>query len=252
MEKLNSVQVDVICPIFHVDLDAFRTFIRSWYLNIPIKNLYIGMGKKNPILEQILHDFPNVNIIDQTQHKTLGFCLQELFNKVETEYFVYLHNDVEILLNWFSRIWECRVKGIVESLKDPTFGPEALVQARKYRAYSGAQLIYTEAIKDLGWEDDWIYCSEDIIIRNVLQHRGYTYVKTPIYHKHYRILSKRSQSRTIILEWQFKSILKYSTPTIQLMNYVKGIVHSLNKQYGLKFHLESEIAHINPKWMDLY
>lgn len=253
MNNLELVKIDVICPIFHVDLESFKIFLETWIQNIPIRKLYIGMGKKNQELIDLILKYMKkipIEIIEQYWYKTLGYCLQDLINRVETKYFIYLHSDVEILLNWFDRMWESRVRGILESLKDPSFGPEALVQARKYRAYSGAQLILKECVEYLNWEDDFIYASEDIILKNLVLRRGYTYVKTPIYHKHYRMLAKRTQPREIILEWQFKAILKYSEPTHQLINYIRGILNTLHKQYGLLFNLEKEIIEYNPKWID--
>ena len=244
------VKIDVICPIYHVHLDSFKIFIDTWYRNIPINKLIIGIGKENAELHWILSRYPKVIIINQTKHKTLGYCIQELINHVDTEYFVYLHSDVEILLNWFDRMWESKVRGILESLKDPSFGAEALIQARKQRAYSGAQLILKKCIENLNWNDDYVYCNEDIIIKNHIINRGFTYVKTPIYHKHYRMLSKRTQPRDIILEWQFKGVLKYCKPSHILMNYIKGILITLKKQYGREFILNEWIEKLNLKWLD--
>ncbi len=246
-------KIDVICPIFHVDLESFKIFIETWYQNIPIKYLIIGLGSKNEELETFLTEtnkkYSNIIIFYQWKYKTLGACLQELMEAVTTDYFIYLHADVEILLNWFSRMWEARVRGILESLKDPSFGEVALVQARKYRAYSGAQLILKEAIKNLNWYDDYIYCNEDLILKSIVLNRGFTYVKTPIYHKHYRMFSKRTQPRDTIWKWQFKGVLKYCKPTHQLMNYIKGILRSLKAHYKIDYNLEDEIKFLNPKWL---
>lgn len=245
-------KIDVICPIFYVDLDSFKLFLDTWQQNIPIKYLMIGLGAKNDELEKVLARYDNVITFYQQKHKTLGYCLQELMGAVTTDYFVYLHADVEILLNWYEMMWESKVRGILESLKDPSFGPEALVQARRYRAYSGAQLILKKSIKDLNWEDDYIYCNEDLILKSVVLNRGYTYVKTSIYHKHYRMFSKRTQPRDTILKWQYKGILKYAYPTFRLMNYVKGIKETLIKTYDQTIDLERDIKTLNPEWLPFF
>lgn len=244
-------EIDVICPIFYVDLESFKVFIDNWYRNIPIRRLYIGLGKENEELENILIQYPNMSIVDQTEYKTLGYCLQELINLVETKYFIFLHADVEILLNWFDRMWESRVRGILESLKKPSFGPEALIQAQKHRAYSGAQLILKESVKNLNFADDFVYCNEDLIIQNIVLNRGFSYIKTPIYHNHYRLLRRRTQDRETILDWQWRGIIKYAYPTYRLMNYVKGLVKTLNHQYHHHIEIEKEIEKINPKWLNL-
>lgn len=250
MEKTNKI--DVICPIFHIDLESFETIINSWFQNIPINYLIIGLGKKNNELESLLSKFSNVIIFHQYLYKTLGYCLEKLINAIGTDYFIYLHSDVEIPANWFDRMWESRVKGILESLKDPFFGPEALVQARKPRAYSGAQLIFKKSVQNLNWDDDFIYTNEDLILRNLVLQRGYAYLKTPIYHIHHRDLSKRTQPREIILEWQFKGIIKYCKPSRKLLTYLKSVVKSLDVQHGLKFDLKEEIMTISPNWLELY
>lgn len=249
-------KIDVICPIFYVDLESFKIFLDTWFQNIPIRKLYIGLGTENEELKNLLLQYCvskhiTFEIIEQYWYKTLGYCLQELINQVETEYFIFLHTDVEILLNWFDRMWESRVKGILESLKDPSFGPEALIQARKHRAYSGAQLILKESVKNLNWEDDYVYTNEDIILQNIVLNRGFSYIKTPIYHKHYRLLGRRTQNRETILEWQWKGIIKYAYPTYRLMNYVKGIIKTLTQNHGHQINLEEEIRNINPKWIEL-
>lgn len=249
---MEAVKIDVICPIFYVNLAKFETFLQNWYHNIPIRKLIIGLGKNDERLITVLSKFPNILIIDQTQHKTLGFCLQELFETVETDWFIYLHNDVELTPHWFEKIWDTRMAGIVESQKDPSFGSEAKIQAKKRRGYSGAQLIFKKCVENLGWQDDYIYCSEEIILRNVIEHRGFSYLKYPIYHIHHRDLAKRTQPRDIILEWQFKAILKYCYPEEHLMSYIKSILNTLSSLYNRQFDLEKEIIAINPKWLEFY
>jgi len=245
---------DIICPIHFLDLESFKLFLQTWVQNIPINRLIIGLGKENHELEESLNslfrngDF-NLQQVDQTSHKTLGYCLQELIGLVSTDYFIFLHADVEIPQDWFEQMWASRVKGILESLKSPSFGPEALIQASKKRAYSGAQLIFKESVKELNFQDDFVYCNEDIIIQNIVLNRCFSYIKIPIYHKHYKKYRKRTQSRKTILEWQWKGILKYAFPNSTLMNYVKGIVRMLSRDYEIKVNLEAEIKVLNPKWI---
>lgn len=246
-----KIKVDVICPIFYVDLGCFETIIKSWYHHIPINRLLIGIGKKNNKLLKILKKYPNVEIIDQTSYKTLGYCLQELFESVETEYFVYLHCDVELGESWFEKMWRSRVEGILESIKHPSFGPEALIQAKKYRAYSGAQLIYAKSIENLNFEDDYIYCNEDAILQNIVLKRGFSYTKIHVFHNHYRMLGKRTQSEKTILEWQWRGILKYAYPSSRLLPYIHSILNILAHQHGCRYNLREEIENINPKWLPL-
>ena len=242
--------IDVICPIFYVDLVSFKKIIDNWFQQIPIRRLYIGIGKEDNKLVEFLSKYPKVHTTTQTDFKTLGYCLQDLMkNFVETEFFIFLHADVEIPQNWFESMWASRVKGILESLKFPSFGPAALIQASKKRAYSGAQLILTESVKNLNFEDDYIYTNEDVIIQNIVINRGFSYVKTPIYHKHFKGYRKRTQPRKTILEWQWRGIVKYAYPNSNLMNYVKGILKLIKQDYEIEVDLETEIKKLNPKWI---
>ena len=57
-------KIDVVCPIYYVDLDIFEKCLESWYSNIPIRMLYIGLGKNNDDLKVLLWDYPDVVIIE--------------------------------------------------------------------------------------------------------------------------------------------------------------------------------------------
>jgi len=246
-------EIDIICPVHFVDLDIFKNFLDTWFFNIPIRKLIIGIGKENQELKKLLDYYFTHDCIIMEQHtyKTLGYCLQELIDQVETEYFIFLHADVEIPQEWFEQMWISRVKGILESLKAPSFGPESFIQASKKRAYSGAQLILKESVENLNFDDDFIYTNEDIIIQNIVQNRGFSYIKTPIFHHHHKKYRKRTQPRKTILQWQWKGIIKYAFPSSNLMRYVKGIVKMLSQDYEIQTDLKAEIELLNPKWIPL-
>ena len=241
--------IDVICPVYYVDLEVFKKCVSSWYKNIPIRKIYIGIGKENIKLENFLWTCPKITMIDQTDYKTLGYCLQELFHWVETEFFIYLHNDVKLTENWFEKMWEERVFGILESQKDPmSFGIQAYKQAERKRAYSGAQLIYKKAIENLKWEDDYVYTTEDLIIQKTIIDLGFEYKKVPIYHKHYIQNAKRTQPRETILDWQWKALIKYTQPNEQLADYIKSIKKILEEKHKTKINLKKFIEKNNKKW----
>jgi len=246
-------KIDVICPIHYLDLDAFKLFIQTWFQNIPIGRLIVGIGQENDALYSLLLNYKlsHITFVNQEDYLTLGYCLQELIGFVKTEYFIFLHADVEIPQEWFEQMWISRVKGILESLKAPSFGPESFIQASKKRAYSGAQLILKESVENLNFDDDFIYTNEDIIIQNIVQNRGFSYIKTPIFHHHHKKYRKRTQPRKTILQWQWKGIIKYAFPSSNLMRYVKGIVKMLSQDYEIQTDLKAEIELLNPKWIPL-
>ena len=108
-----------------------------------------------------------------------------------------------------------------------------------------------ESVKNLNFEDDYIYTNEDIIIQNIALNRGFSYVKTPIYHKHHKKFRERTQPRKTILEWQWKGIIKYAYPNSKLMNYVKGVLKLILQDYEIETNLKAEIETLNPKWIPL-
>ncbi|GAG50373.1 unnamed protein product, partial [marine sediment metagenome] len=41
-------------------------------------------------------EYPKTIFIDHTNYDTYGFCVADLMKRVETEWFVYIHGDVEL------------------------------------------------------------------------------------------------------------------------------------------------------------
>lgn len=251
---MEKTKVDVICPIFYIDLDIFRKCISSWYDNIPINRLIIGMGMRDEKIEALLYQFDeiyeNVFIIDQQSYVTLGYCLQELMRMVDTEFFVFVHGDAELTENWFDNMWEERVLGILESQKNPeTFGEVALAQAKNPRAYSGAQLIFKKAIEKLKWDDDFIYTTEDLLIQNIITHLGFTYKKVPVYHNHHIQKGKRTQEKNTILDWQWKALIKYGYPTVKFIHNIKALTSRLDIHHKV---LKKFIQRNNERWLEIF
>ena len=252
MKSGKMPKIDIIAPIFHIDLETFKTCIDSWYREIPIKRLIIGLGKENPELESLLSEYENVYVIDQYMHKTLGYCMMELIRATDGDFFVYLHGDVQLTENWFERMWERRVLGILESQKNPkTFGDVAITQAKKARAYSGAQLIYKPALETLNWSDDFMYCAEDLVIQNVITNLGYTYKKVPIFHNHYIQENKRTQDKETLLDWQWRALIKYAYPSEKLAVSIVSIIDYSEKMWEKKVDWETFANETNPDWVPL-
>jgi len=242
--------IDVITPIYNVDLKIFKQNIFQWFNKLPINNLIIGIGKENKELGNILSNYRKVKIIYQYNYKTLGYCLQELIKKVNTPYFIYFHSDVSINEYWFNSMWNNKVKGIIESLKDNSFD----IQPKRFRSYSGAQLIYTDCLKDLNWQDDYIYTSEDLLIQNHIISNGFNYIKLPIYHTHFTTNNIRTKNRKTILNWQYKALIKYGIPEKHLLSYLLKTVKAIKKEFGYKIKIKKEINRLNPdsNWLTFY
>lgn len=218
------MKVDVIVPIFYIN-EHFEENVKSWFENIPIRMLYVGIGDREADykkIRDILFQFQPeiIGIYYQFNNKTLGYCIKELVDKVETDWFVYLHDDVKLSENWFNDMIALREDAVVlESLKEPReiFGKQGEV----FRAYSGAQIMNTNIIKEIirDWEDDFIYTLEDIIIFYQLQVRKLKYKKVPVYHEHQGHTIERMVDRKTLMEWQVKGLVKYLPLDDYTLNY---------------------------------
>lgn len=231
------MKVDVIVPIYYIN-EHFKENVKSWYKAIPIRRLFIGIGDRNADVKKmrdILFQFKPeiIGIYFQFQHTTLGYCMKELIDKVETAWFVYLHDDVKLPPEWFEEISKYIGEAdVIESLKYPTC--EGYInQANSDRAYSGAQLMNTKIIKEMvsDWEDDFIYTIEDIIIYHRLRLNGYTYKKVPVYHEHQGHEIERTQTRKTMIWWQIEALVKYLPKDEYTINFFYGPFNELTKEY---------------------
>ena len=254
---------DIICPIHYLDLDSFKLFIQTWAQNIPIRRLIIGLGNENVELKKFLFQYCvsepfSFELIEQFDHKTLGYCLQELINQVETEYFIFLHADVEIPQNWFEKMWASRVKGIVESLKAPSFGPDSFIQASKKRAYSGAQLILKESVENLNFGDDFVYCYDKET--EILTKEGWKYFENlndndlvaTLDKKHNMFYEKPKELYKLpyigdMIKINHRSVDLLITPNHRLYIRRRGKDYNLIKAENMNFQYFHTLNHINWK-----
>ena len=153
--------VDVIIPLLTVN-DAFHANLCSYYREIPIQRLLIGDGGCSEATLAVLRSFPRVELIPQQENKTLGYCLRQLIEKVETEWFVYLHADVYLPEGWFDAMarhqrdydwFECnrRMSVLVDYPQERQNAAE--------RPYSGSQMGRRRAFEPFleEIEDDYLY-----------------------------------------------------------------------------------------------
>lgn len=216
-------EFDVICPLYWVN-KYFLKNIERWFDEIPIGTLYFGVNNPNLTIEL---DNPKIKIIDQRHHKTLGPCLVDLMKYVKTEWFVYLHADVEPLRGSFKML--CKdlddAVGIVESERilwdgriengEPYFEQDDLaLRHRALRPYSGFQLIQKKAIEPIldKIEDDFVYRNEDIIFQSECLKNGLDYKKSWGLHVHQRLQKQWTFDYNKSHYMQVMGILKYTEP----------------------------------------
>ena len=85
--------VDVIIPLLNTS-ELWKNNLYSFYREIPINRLLIGDGGCTDDSIAIVKEFPRVEILDQRNYYSQGYCERELIEHVETEWFIYLHADV--------------------------------------------------------------------------------------------------------------------------------------------------------------
>ena len=95
--------IDVIIPLINTN-ELFEKNLYSFYREIPINRLLIGDGGCTDNSIEIVKKFPRIIIIEQSKYKSLGYCVKELIEQVETEWFVYLHADVYLPENWYDEM----------------------------------------------------------------------------------------------------------------------------------------------------
>lgn len=245
--------VDVIIPIINTN-ELFEKNLISIYREIPINRLIIGNGGSTDDSLDILKKFPRVEIIDQTKHITLGYCIAELISLVRTDWFIYLHSDVYLPENWYNEMkknknnydWFESNSRITTLIKyDP---------GNKYaeRAYSGGQMGRKEAFKKIipKIDDDYLYRNEDIILKELIKQEGFKYgrvLETYYYHQFMKkkgekdpkfkivdirlLHDKQREIDTYLM--QLKGIIKYSRPKPYLIPQVNDPLNILKSYNAL-------------------
>jgi len=220
-KKFIKEKVDVIVPLFNIKEDIL-SYIDNWFECLPIRKLFLGIGKDKFNLPDDYKYKNKIIIINQTEYKTLGMCIADLMKKVQTKWFVFLHSDVKIKKETFIKIKENAIQpyGGIEAgipliyrITNNKMTINEHSRMKPNRAYSGFQLFRTAALKYIinKIEDDYIYRNEDIIFQNAVTGAGYKYIKLPIRFNHYNqgeyIKNKEDVQK------MFYGIFKYTYPT---------------------------------------
>ena len=263
--------IDVIIPIRNVN-ELFEKNLISIYREIPVNRLIIGNGGSTDDFLEILKKFPRVEIIDQSKHRTLGYCIAELISLVETNCFIYLHSDVYIPENWYDEMeknmdrydWlesDSRVTTLIN------FNP-GIKDAK--RAYSGGQMGKKDVFKKIIPKifDDYLYRNEDIIFKELIEQEGFKWgrvLETHIYHQvmnkkgekepeFERIAVKRIQDRQYEIDTflkQVKGIIKYTSPKPYLIYTVNEPLSILQKYNAININEFKEwVENTNKNWLE--
>jgi len=242
--------VDVIVPLLNTN-ELWKRNLYSFYREIPINRLIIGDGGCTDDSIEIVKKFPRVIVIDQSKYKSQGYCIKELIEHVETEWFIYLHADVYLPEKWYDEMvknqknydwFECyrKLTTLIEFWSEK--------QHKAERAYSGSQMGRTAAFKNIlpKIEDDYLQRNEDIIFAELIQGEGFKYGRVSNTFHYHQIMTRRGEKepkfkRVDVIkerdkEWeikiktmQVKGIIKYLRPKKYLIRIVNlCIAHLLN------------------------
>jgi len=223
----NMPKIDVICPMYHVDWNFLTSNITSWFNELDVNRLIISFSNPDQaifdnVYRYLIQRFTDgeVHLFDHRHHKTLGKCLVELMDHVETDWFAYVHSDVELTpfcFNIMQNLMNGKT-GIIESERLHYDGVKYTYDPYYFsaRAYSGFQIIRKEAIQkgiDI-IEDDYLYRNEDMIFQNICEQAGFEYVKTLAMHIHQLTTTKKwTFERFDTYDMQWRGLVKYTTPT---------------------------------------
>jgi glycosyltransferase involved in cell wall biosynthesis len=247
--------IDVLIPVMNTN-ELWRKNLFSIFREIPVRRLLIGDGGSIDNTIQIVSQFPRVKVIDQRNRKSLGYCIRELTELVETEWFVYLHSDVYLPDGWFDAMlkhqssldwFECnRRKTVLLDYIDHW-------QNAAERPFSGSQMgrkkIFDRFLHQI--EDDYLYRNEDLVLRDLVENAGGRYGRVlEIFHYH-QIMNKPGKqepdfvrielTRDQDIDWivrtynmQVRGIIKYTQPSKKyLINSVRASLNILDQYNAL-------------------
>ena len=243
----------------------------SIYREIPVNKLIVGDGGSTDNSIQILTKFPRVEIIDQRDFKTLGFCISDLISRVETEWFIYFHSDVYLSENWYDKMKSYQNKYDWFESDNRTailFEVDSKMKQAK-RAYSGGQMGKTKAFEKIikKIDDDYLYRNEDIVFQELILEEGFKYGRVFDTFYYHQLMSKYGDNvprlRNIHIEriqnklWeidthikQVKGIIKYTNPKPRLIIAVNKPINILKKLDALNIsEFKSWVKNTNVEWL---
>ena len=215
--------------------------------------------------------FPRVEVLNQRDFNSLGYCIRLLMEEVESDWFVYLHADVYLPRGWFDAMrpyqerydwFECNRQMTV------LFEYPSKAQNKKSRAYSGSQMGRRATFEKVlhGVDDDYLYRNEDVVFQELIEGVGGRYGRVPDTFHYHQIMNRRGEAepkleRVVIdrerdCQWerrtfqmQFKGLVKYTNPT--KLYLIKAVKRSLDKLAAMdidKNELARWVEKTNSAW----
>ncbi|GBF48807.1 glycosyl transferase family 2 [Leptospira ryugenii] len=166
--------IDVIIPIMHTN-ELWEANLHSIYREVPVNRLLLGDGGAIDDSLDIAKKFPRVVVLDQKNFKSLGYCIRNLIENVETEWFAYFHSDVYLPEQWFDKMlpyqksfdwYGCPMRHTI-MVDYPG--------ENNIRPYAGTQIGRKEAFRENlhTIDDDYVYRQEDFVFESLVEKGGY-------------------------------------------------------------------------------
>lgn len=232
--------VDILIPTLNTN-KFWKENLTNIYSNIPVNRLLIGDGGCTDDTLDVCKEFPRVEVFDHKSFKSQGKSIIELINQVETNYFIYLHSDVQLPEDWFDLMFDNRLKyDWFECHRKFVIDYEFFTEQYKHeRAYSGSQfgnsIELKKAIQNI--DDDYLQRNEDIIIAELVKNQGGKYGKVmETYHLH-QLTNKKGELEPKIAsvsikknsdknwekkiwDMQWRGLVKYTSPKSYLIENI--------------------------------
>jgi len=250
-------EYDVVIPLKSTNKLVVDNIIRVSDFHEVRKILIGDAGVESKVLTE-LSKIPKVKILQQRGFFSQGACIIDLVKNVETEYFVYLHADVVLPVDWFNVMREKLGNSMfAESGRkfDYSINHQASEMNRQYplsRPNSGSQMGKTDFFLSVtkGVDDDFLFRNEDLVFADLVDQFGGNYkIINDTYHYHQIGYTRKNENisnnvelsfSTLptkddiwLFECQAEGIIKYTKPRPNLLHHLMLALSVLEK-YGKK------------------
>jgi len=272
----NPIKFDIVIPLKSTNSSIIDN-ITLLSNNNHVNRIIIGDAGLNELIKLALSKLEKVEIFDQKNIYSLGFCIIDLIKKVGTEYFVYLHGDVTLPENWFEVMYsnmdsyefaECARQ---YHYKIDTLDTQINLRSQHDRPLSGSQMGNTKFIihATSSIEDDHLFRNEDIIIPDLVRKSGGKYgFINETYHTHQigfsrvnehiratetiSVVKKPTINDVQLFIHQICGIVKYTIPDSPYHIWNFDYSMTVLKKYSADLTQVNRELSLNRRWLLIY
>ncbi len=266
--------VDVIIPTLDAE-NFLEKCLYTIYREIPVRKLFVCDGGSKDATTEILKKFPRVELHVRPDIRTQGKTLEFLMHLVETEWFLLIDADIELLPGWFDEMIKNKANfDVLENSNRISayhfYRQDNLKLKEDSRASDLCHLIRKPAIKNFQVDDDYMWRYTDFLLRQVTENSGFQYGKiSAAKHVHNETegiaykSDKEKNFRQLVWEepkWividkkkerdynlkHAKAIVKYLDPEHPLVKknkWLDGVIKNLEREW---------VKENGPKWLNRY